>query len=414
MSNLEAVKAIPMLDIASRLGLVVNTNNKALCFNGHDSAPSLSINTTQNYFKCFGCGVSGSNIDLVKEFYGIKTGEAIKWIESAFNVPGNTQTEKTYQKAAKLTHSTGKKPVHPYRGIQFSDLYKVVLETLSQDEAVQYLNSRGIEEQIARGANIRTLPKNYDILGKLHAVYSLKKLQQAGLVAIGRNKNPYFVFFAHRLIIPYFDNEGNIINLQGRNIDTDQQPKYKLLSGIETCLYNTQGLKRGDTVYLCEGAIDTLSCLQLGLKHPVGIPGVNNFKEQYYSVLDPYKIIIASDKDGAGKAFYTKVRKTYLARGKEVYALDYTRLIKDYNVNTEVKDMNDIAKKADHNFYEKKQPQRLYSAIVNDTYEQKNNRVFFDSGVIYNRSEIEKIKDISPGSLRVIHKIKQVFKGKII
>jgi len=306
-------------------------------------------------------------------------------------------------------------------GRKFSDIYRHFIDLLNTDEAVQYLEGRGIRRDIIERTEIKTIPQEMTAIKKaLNDNHGIDRLKDAGLVAESKNGKPYFVFTYHRLIIPYHDTDGNIVNLQGRNIDSVDDPKYRLLSGIETPLYNVRGLRDtepGGTVYLCEGAIDALSCYQLGLEHPFAVAGVNNFKTEYFDILEPYKIIIASDRDHAGNAFYLRIKKEYLKRGKEIYALDYSLLKADYNITGDVKDLNDIARQADYKHFDSiqsKRPDRYFSPIVNDVCIERDGDIIFDSGVKYTQQEFEKLGDVTPEALNTIHKIKKAFNGALL
>jgi len=420
------VKQIPITDIAARLGIELDRHGKALCFKGHDKTPSLSVNVRGNYFKCFGCNIGGSNIDLVKEYLNITTGEAIKWIEEQYHLEEKTGFKcKESPGGYKDTTPANKTP---YRGLkrvsghptskdgkEYSGIYKNFIDLLSTEEAVKYLEGRGIRRDITERAGIKCIPQDMaDIKKTLNDTHGIDRLKEAGIVADSKDGKPYFVFTYHRLIIPYYDREGNIVNLQGRNIDTDREPKYRLLSGITVPLYNVQSLTPEHPVYICEGAIDALSCYQLGLENPVAVAGVNNFKDEYFTTLEPYKVIIAGDKDTAGKDLYLRIKKEYLNRGKEIHALDYERLKADYNITGDVKDLNDIARQADYKHFNDIQPRRIYSHLVNESYTERDGGIQFDSGVFYTREEVAKLDSITPDALKQIHTIKKTFKGILI
>ena len=422
------IKQIPITDIAARLGITLDTNGKALCFKGHDKTPSLSVNIKGNYFKCFGCDVKGSGIDLVKEYLNITTGDAIKWIETQYNLEGETGFKskeppweyKTLAPANKTPYRTnGAACGHPtsMEGREYSAIYRHFIDLLSTNEAVKYLEGRGIRRDITEQAEIKTIPQDMNSIKKaLNDKHGINRLKESGLVADGKDGKPYFAFNYHRLIIPYHDTNGNIVNLQGRNIDSDTGGKYRLLSGITVPLYNIRGLKDiapGGTVYLCEGAIDCLSCSQVGLEYPVGIAGVNNFKDEYFKTLEPYKIIIASDTDTAGKEFYHRVKDGYAERGKKISILKYAELKADYNITGDVKDLNDIARQADYKHFDSilnKQPDRYFSSIVKDSYIEHAGGVLFDSGVKYSKQEIEEITELTPDELKAKHLVKLIKK----
>ncbi len=416
--SIEAVKQISIIDVAKQLGIDVK-DNKALCFNGHDTTPSLSFNVKDNYFKCFGCNIKGSTIDLVKECLNISVKDSIKWLENKYNISPQykkgdyTKHENKTPYRANGAVSNGIKKTPCQNNKTFSEIYRYFIDLLEDKEAIEYLEKRGINKEIIKKAEIKSIPENNtEIKKKLHNKYGLNKLKECGLVSISKQDKPFFVFFNHRLIIPYKNKNGNIINLQGRNIDNDKEPKYRFLPQKEIPLYNIQilnTLNKQEHLYLCEGAIDVLSSYQLGLKNPIGIAGVNNFKKEYFEKLEPYKVIIASDTDHAGRKFYLNTKKEFLKLGKEIFILNYDKLKDDYNISEETNDLNDIAKKADYIYYKSLtiEPNRYFSPILNETYIEKNGEVIFNSGVKYSKQEIG---SIDPEEIKTIHLTKLINK----
>ncbi len=63
--ELQMLRAIPIEDLASRLGLDV-THHKALCPFHNDHHASLSFNVRRNTYRCFVCDAHGDTIDLVR------------------------------------------------------------------------------------------------------------------------------------------------------------------------------------------------------------------------------------------------------------------------------------------------------------------------------------------------------------
>ena len=59
------LRAIPIEDLASRLGLDVR-HHKALCPFHNDHHASLSFNVRKNTYRCFVCDAHGDTIDLVR------------------------------------------------------------------------------------------------------------------------------------------------------------------------------------------------------------------------------------------------------------------------------------------------------------------------------------------------------------
>ncbi len=406
---IERVKEVPIIDIARELGINIDSNNKALCFNGHDTAPSLSFNTNGNYFKCFGCGAGGSGIDLVMQTRQTTTHEAISWIENQFNLAGDLP---------KRTHKPPEKiQAQKREGGTYSAIYKDLLDLCDPEGGIAYMEGRGIGRDISERAGIRIAPRGIE--KTLEDMHGIEALLEAGIMAISsKSGKPYYTLFNTQLIIPYKDRTGSrITNLQGRNIDSDQGAKYQLLKGIETTPYNLEALDQGKTLYLCEGAMDALSCYQLGLHAPLAFPGVQSFKEDYFDLLEPYSLIIAGDMDHAGEAFYRHLKKGYLARGKRIHHLDYSTLKAAYGVKGEAKDLNDIARQADYQHHEESKPIRVYSHTAGEAYTVLDNGgILFDSGLEYNREELRTLIDTkcTPERLEALHQIKKNFKGRIV
>lgn len=388
------IKQIPILDVANRLGISVN-KNKALCFKGHDKkTASLSFNVASNYFKCFGCGIGGTVIDLVKEFYNISTAEAIKWLKTQYNA-----SERAFHRGGYHTISQPKKTQSEANGklIEafkqgFADVYRDFLDKCDYAEAEQYLQQRGISKELARRFEIKTIPRNY--------VFTNEQ-KNAGLQALAK----------HRLVIPY-KIHGTIVTLQGRNIDDDTEPKYKFLKGTKTALFNAQALtylERGATVYLCEGAIDALSLYELEIANDeapaTAIAGVNAITDEIIALLDAFKVVVATDTDRAGQQFYIKLKQKYNQNARELFKLDFERLKQDYDV-ANAKDINDIARQARKHIY--------FSHVLHETYTLQKDGVKFQSGVFYSHQELGKIKDCDQNALMIIHAIKKMFNGVIV
>ena len=419
MTNLEEVKGIPILEVASLLGIEVDSNKKAVCINGHDTkTPSLSFNTDKNYFKCFGCDIGGSNIDLVLRALCVSTGEAIKWLADNYNLSNTARnglktgkpypsigTEKETQEGTIFALSSeNTKP----SGSQYTQIYRYFLELCDKEGGRAYLATRGIK----LSTNIRELPKNQtmDMLASLKQVFTLDKLIESGIVSTSKKGKQYLTFWKHRLIIPYYDTDGKtILNLQGRNIDNQEEPRYKLLTGIETTLFNMETLasaSRGDSLYICEGAIDTLSIQQLTGGPAIGTPGTTNFKYKYYRIILQFKLIIATDYDSAGEKFYLSAKRDLRKIGKAVHRIDFEGLKDFYKVEENTKDINDILRGA-----RTPKTQKVYSKILEDTYTERGEGIQFESGVFYSKKELDKIKTMDKESIIQLHAIKKTIGG---
>lgn len=174
-----------------------------------DNVRSFAINLQTGQFKCLraSCGVSGNMITLSKDFDFSLGSEVDEYCKQ----------KKRYRKFKKA-----EKPIEP------------------KSEAIQYLESRGISEKIA---------KEYEITV--------------------RNDKP------NVLVFPFYDEKGILQFIKYRKTDFDPEKD----SGKEWCekkckpiLFGMKQCKNFDRLVFCEGQIDSLSVAEAGIENAVSVP----------------------------------------------------------------------------------------------------------------------------------------------
>ena len=87
--DFEAIKKEDCREIARRLGLELNRQNKVRCFlHAGDKNPSLQVYA--DGWKCYGCDEHGDAVDLVARYRGVSNGEAAQWIIDTMGTPQPT------------------------------------------------------------------------------------------------------------------------------------------------------------------------------------------------------------------------------------------------------------------------------------------------------------------------------------
>jgi len=435
LDDIDSIKAIPIMDIADRLGLNWKPGKVNPCFKGHGNRTGcLSVTPEKNLFHCFSCGIGGTGIDLVMQYLNLDTAGALQWLKTQYGIQDHYKhpvgsTRKAYNgtfrgKGYKTTSGAEKTPYKAdirlqtdtrRDGREYAGLYRAFVDMLPLQEAAEYLKDRGLSEDIIRKSGIRALPKDFDYK-PLKDLYGIETLLKAGLFALSKAGNPYPVFFRHRLIIPFFDMDGEtILLLQGRNIDSTEEPKYKFLPGIKTVVYNLKGLadaeRSGKEIYITEGVIDCLSCYQLGMLHPIAIGGATNtaiYEPEVFNRLGKLEVTIATDRDKAGQKFY----RDFVKRYKHQF-LSLPNVI-NWNRIQGAKDINDILKNNATLSPERPQKERYYSEIVDDIFTvEDNGGALFESGVYYTPAELRKIEKIPDSGKKPIHVVKKLFQGTL-
>jgi hypothetical protein len=92
------IRAIPLVDVARRLGLPVDTRGRTAClahWGGKGAEPfSCSLDEPDNYFRC-PCGNGGWTTDLVIQARQCDVVEALQWLGVEFGLTPLVRPAKT-------------------------------------------------------------------------------------------------------------------------------------------------------------------------------------------------------------------------------------------------------------------------------------------------------------------------------
>jgi DNA primase len=333
MDLIQAVKEIPILKVAELLGIEVK-RNKAMCFKGHDSKPSLSFTPAKNLFYCFGCAVGGSNIELVKQVKGVNNKDAIFWLKNNFigqiDLPQKQRRD----------YSIKQKTIVESKEVPDIDLYTSIINDLQlSHRGSAYLKERGFSEDTIIKFQIKDLDYSSDLFLKLIRNYGKERLRKAGLTRLNEYQGAIkenFLWWDYVILFPFL-NENKVEYIQGRRL-SQEGPKYLGLRGVPKPLYNISAinhLKQNAQLLLCEGIPDVLAAYEMGYA-AVGVLGAHSFNDNWTEILSPFDVVIVPDNDAAGTGFAKKVKQSFLRRGKIVQI-------------AKVQDFKDLAE-----FYQKK------------------------------------------------------------
>ncbi|OGS37794.1 MAG: hypothetical protein A2293_16330 [Elusimicrobia bacterium RIFOXYB2_FULL_49_7] len=300
-------KEIPILEVAARLGLPVARNKTRCLFperhkNG-DRTPSLSFHLPSNTFRCFVCpDVHGSVIDLVMLAKRTDFKGALEYFKTEdFSLSRNGS-----KAVGRVTVDVYKKNDSQER-LTRTNIYGRLFELCDpvDNEGYRYLKSRRLFKKVVEASRIRMVGDYQRISEDLRADFSLTDLRQAGLF----NEKGHFRFYKHRLLIPYLKGK-EIHFFQARAMDKETVPKELNPAGPIPFPYALYSLKEGGLVYLCEGAIDTLTVIQAGFS-AIGIPGVMNFKKEWLPLFKGRKVFSVLDNDEAGRSGNERLKKWF-------------------------------------------------------------------------------------------------------
>ena len=280
----------------------------ACCPFHHEKTASFHVDENRQFYHCFGCGVSGNVITLVKELENIDFGDAVKLLAERANIP-LPQTSYDAGRSAEL-----KRKRDTLLKIM-NDCAHFYLDNLNSGKAdahVEYILSRAISSNVVRAFGLGA-SLNYSDLPKylLSKGYSKQDIVDSGAVneVEGRLSDAQ----GGRLIFPIINAFDEVVAFGGRALKKTDFAKYKntketLIFNKSKTLYNINRLKKLrragglKDVIMVEGYMDTISLHQGGFKNVVASMGTSLTQEQA-RLIKRYvnTVYISYDGDSAGQ-----------------------------------------------------------------------------------------------------------------
>jgi len=303
-------------DIVEVIGGYVALDRKggthwACCPFHHERTPSFAVNQAEQFYHCFGCGVSGGVVRFVQEIESTDFMGAVRILASRakMTVPeSNFDTEKAIE--LKKKRDTMASIMLDCARFYLSNLYSG--DSRAQAH-LQYLTNRKLSpttvKKFGLGASLDFFSLPDYLAGK---GYSRQDLLDSG--ALGETKNGKLVDFeAGRLIFPIINAFDEVVAFGGRLLEKSDFAKYKntretLLFNKRKTLYNINLLKKLKRkqpikeVIMVEGYMDTISLYQAGFENVVASMGTSLTTEQA-RLVKRYSdnVLISYDGDFAGQ-----------------------------------------------------------------------------------------------------------------
>jgi DNA primase catalytic core len=301
-----------------------------LCPFHDDKKPSLVISSRKNLWHCLGaCQAGGSVIDWVMKAEGVSFRHAVELLRADLPLTSpSTNVVKT---------SVVRKLAAPVQAdADDRELLAQVLgyyhETLKQSpEALKYLEGRGLQssEMIDRfklGFANRTLGlrlpmKQWKAGGEIRG-----RLQKLGVLRESGHEH-----MNGSVVIPVFDEEGNVVGMYGRKITPglrEGTPLHMYLPGPHRGIFNWEALPVSKSIILCEALIDALTFWCHGFRNVTSVYGIESHITEHLAAFKRYgttQVLIAFDRDEAGDRGAEKVAEQLMAAGISCYRVQFPR-----------------------------------------------------------------------------------------
>lgn len=267
-----------------------------------DNAPSMSVSREKQIYKCFGCGASGNVITFLMDYDHMNFKEALVHLANKSGIILSKNI--TYSEKKDINSNF-------YEIYNLSTkFYQNNINTEVGKKARDYLNNRGIDEEIIKEFQIGLALNKKDNLTKLLLNKGYRKEDLIKLGLTNDNDSTLNDVFINRIMFPLWDVSGKVIGYSGRIYNNDDMAKY--INTKETPifkkgmnLYNYHRAKiearNNNSLIIMEGFMDVIRSYGVGIKNVIALMGTSITKEQINLIKRlSTNIILCLDGDEAG------------------------------------------------------------------------------------------------------------------
>jgi DNA primase len=295
-----------------------------LCPFHSEKTPSFHVSPGKQYFRCYGCKVSGNAIDFVIQRDRVTFIEALRSLgeQAGVEMPKyGVSKEKMGERQVLLeAHSAA-----------CGFFEKLLADEGSGRAARAYLEKRGIDAESITRFQIGVAADAWDALLRSPAMrkYPPQLLATAGLLKPRTNGDGFYDTFRNRLMFPIRDENGRVIAFGGRVMPGSEDPA-KYLNSPETPLFSKsrcvfgldlarQRIVETRTVAVVEGYTDVVMAHQFGVSNVVSILGTA-MTEQHVAIMRRFadKIVLLFDPDTAGDTAVNRAVELFLTQPVEI------------------------------------------------------------------------------------------------
>jgi len=279
-----------------------------LCPFHTEKTPSFGVSPSKGLYHCFGCGKGGDAIGFLRDVEHLEFAEAVERLAKdagvALRYEGDTPAERRVASKRQALVRANEAAFELY--------HRTLLEAKEGEEARGYLQTRGIDREVAAEFEIGYAPAYPDfLLRRLVKSLSAELLVEAGL-ALKDQEGNVRDRFRRRITFPVHDLSGKAVGIGARILPGGREDGPKYLNSPETpvyrkaeVLYNLQRAKasatRSGELFLVEGYTDVIAMVRAGVTNTVATCGTA-LGEGHFRLASRFaqRMVLAFDSDDAG------------------------------------------------------------------------------------------------------------------
>jgi DNA primase len=279
-----------------------------LCPFHTEKTPSFGVSPSKGLYHCFGCSKGGDAIGFLRDVEHLEFAEAVERLAKDAGVglryEGDTPAERRVASKRQALVRANEAAFELY--------HRTLLEAKEGEEARAYLETRGIDREVAAEFEIGYAPGHPDfLLRRLVKSLSAELLVEAGL-ALQDQEGNVRDRFRRRITFPVHDLAGKAVGIGARILPGGREDGPKYLNSPETpvyrkaeVLYNLQRAKasatRSGELFLVEGYTDVIAMVHAGVTNTVATCGTA-LGEGHFRLASRFaqRMVLAFDSDDAG------------------------------------------------------------------------------------------------------------------
>ena len=272
--EIERLRELPIVGVAERLGLRVNSRRQCLCPFHDDHHPSMSLGRNNKY-RCFVCGAHGDVIELVMRHLQKSFPDACRWLMDGSGVTVNgSGVDKPH--TSDIRHQTS---------FDASRYERYFEHPFLNDEARRFLfDERRLDPRVVSWCRLTSWHDRQGVAW---------------------------------LETPYYDHEGRLVGIQNRNLVRGALPRFRFPSGSWCGVYNLpvlNRLRRGEDLYITEGCSDCWAMLSAGHK-AIAIPSATLLTKEVRNQLETCNLQLEThfhmypDRDEPGERLFLQLKE---------------------------------------------------------------------------------------------------------
>ncbi|MBU0909694.1 MAG: DNA primase [Proteobacteria bacterium] len=279
---------------------------KGLCPFHSEKTPSFTINRERQFYHCFGCNESGDVLSFMMKYHNLTFPDAVARLAERYGI----ELEESKLSPEELKKTRERESLFAVNSVAATIFHKYLLENPAAAQARQYLEKRGMSQEMISRFQLGYAPDRWDFLAQ--ALASAGEAEQVAVAAgllVQKEKGGVYDRFRDRVIFPIFSLNGQVAAFGGRILG-DGQPKY--LNSPESSVFNKSqtlfglyqnksAIREAGRCLVVEGNFDLLSLVAHGLQY-VAAPLGTALTAQHVKILKRYaeEAVVVFDGDQAG------------------------------------------------------------------------------------------------------------------